>query len=184
MNMATENKKNVKNDKKNLVVSKKSATFAPGIAPEQVAAPGVYVPIFENASAVPTDKLVPNEALGLREMFERTQRGQRLNVHTRMRTDDCPDNMYRAEYEVDPVSGDRRIKRDQFEENFDHVPPSDMNDITDVLRFSEEIAAQKKELLEKRRKDIASAKKSAPAKEPEVKKEPREPEKKEGSEAN
>lgn len=182
--MATKNKKNVKNDKKDLVVSEKSATFAPGMASEQVATPGQYVPIFEKASAVPTDKLVPNEALGLREMFDRTQRGQRLNVHTRMRTEDCPDNMYRAEYEVDPVTGESRIKRDLFEETFDNVPPGEINDITDVIRFSEEIAAQKKELQEKRRKDIANAKKSAPAKEPEEKKEPREPEKKEGSEAN
>lgn len=182
--MATQKKKNVINDKKNLEDPKKSVTFAPGIAHEQVATPGTYVPIFEKASAVPTDKLVPNEALGLREMFERTQRGQRLNVHTRMRTDDCPDNMYRAEFEVDPISGEKRVKRDMLEETFDHVPPGDMNDITDVLRFSEEVAAQKKELQEKRKKDIASAKKPVPAKDPEVKKEPREPEKKEGSEAD
>lgn len=175
MNMTAKNKKNVKNDKKNLVVSEKSATFAPG----KVITPGTYEPIFEKASATPTDKLVPNEALGLREMFDRTQRGQRLNVHTRMRTDDCPDNMYRAEYERDPVTGEVRAKKDQFEETFDHVPPGDMNDITDVLRFSEEIADRKKELQEKRRKDIANAKKSEPAKEPEEKKEPREPEKKE-----
>lgn len=159
-------KDNVKNDKKNLDDPKKSCTFAPVIAPRQVVTSGTYTPIFEKSSAVPTDKLVPNEALGLREMFDRTQRGQRLNVHTRMRTDDCPDNMYRAEFEVDPVSGLSRMKKDQFEESFDHVPPGDMYDITDVLRYSEEIAARKKELQEKRRKDIANARKSAPAQEP------------------
>lgn len=170
MNMAKENKKNVKNDKKNLVDPKKSDTFAPGIAPGQVVTPGTYIPIFEKASAVPTDKLVPNEALGLRDMFDRTQRGQRLNVHTRMRTDDCPDNMYRAEYEIDPVTGESRVKRDQYEETFESVPPGDINDITDVLRFSEELVASKKELQTKRSKDIANASKLAPAQEQDDKK--------------
>lgn len=160
--MAKEKKKNVKNDTKNLEDPKKSVTFAP----ENVITSGNYTPIFEKASAVPTNKLVPNEALGLREMFDRTQRGQRLNVHTRMRTDDCPDNMYRTEFEIDPKTGEAIPKRDQFEETFDHVPPDGMVDITDVLSFSEEIAARKKELQAKRSKDIANARKSAPAHEP------------------
>lgn len=168
-------KKNVKNDKKNLVDQNKSVIFAP----EKVITPGTYRPIFEKASATPTDKLVPNEALGLRDMFDRTQRGQRLNVHTRMRTDDCPDNMYRAEYEKDTATGEIRAKHDPFEETFDHVPPGDINDITDVERFSEEIAARKKELHDKRMKDIANAKKSAPAEKPKVEKEPHETDPKE-----
>lgn len=161
-----ENEKNVKNDKKNLLVSEKSVTFAPGIAPKEIFTPGNYKPIFEKTSQQPTKNLVPNEALSLREMFERTQRGQRLNVHTRMRTDDCPDNMYRAEFYSDPHTGEVRQKPDPYEETFDHVPPGDMNDITDIQAFSQEIAARKKELQAKRSKDIANARKSAPAHDP------------------
>lgn len=153
-------KKNVKNDNKNLQVSKKSTTFA---AEKGFLTPFIAPVVFEKASSVPTDKLVPNEALGLRDLFDRTQRGQRLDVHTRMRTDDCPDNMYRAEFETDPNTGETRMKPDSLEETLDNVPPSQMNDITDVQAYAREVAARKKELQEKRKNDIANARRSAPA---------------------
>lgn len=175
--MATKNRKNVKNDKKNLEDPKKSVTFAPGIAQDrQIFAPWNAPVILEKASSVPTENLVPNEALSLRDLFDRTQRGQRLGVNTRMRTDDCPDNMYRMEYEKDPQTGEMRVKADPYEETFDHVPPEGMNDIVDVQRYSEEIAERKKALQEKRQQAIANAKKPAPVPEPEgVKDEPHEP---------
>lgn len=183
--MATKNKKNVKNDKKDLADPKKSITFAAEKVYGQVITPGTYTPIFEKACSVSTPNLVPNEALSLRELFERTQRGQRLGVNTRMRTDDCPDNMYRMEYEIDPNTGEPRLKKDIYEETFDYVPPGDINDITDVQRYSEEVAERKKELLAKRQKAIANAKKPAPAPDPgKGKEEPHEPGKEKGSEAN
>lgn len=162
--MATKNKKNVKNNKNNLEDPKKSVTFAPEFV---IYAHWNAPVIFEKASSVPSDNLVPNEALSLRDLFDRTQRGQRLDVHQRMRTDDCPDNMYRAEYERDPKTGEIHIKPDPYEETFDHVPPDNMNDIVDVQRYSEEIAERKKALQEKRQKTIANARESAPAPKPE-----------------
>lgn len=162
--MATK-EKNVKNDKKNLEVSKKSSTFVPGLT---IYSHNCFPLVFEKSSSKPTPNLVPNEAVSIRELLIRTQRGQRLNVHTRMRTDDCPDNMYRAEYEKDPQTGEIRMKADPLEETIDHTPPSGMHDIVDVQRYSDELAERKQALLEKRKKDIASAQRSAPAKKPEV----------------
>lgn len=159
--------KNVKNDKKNLEVSKKSCTFVPGLT---IYSHNCFPLILEKSSSTPTPNLVPNEAVSIRELLIRTQRGQRLDVHTRMRTDDCPDNMYRAEYEQDPQTGELRVKPDPFEETIDHTPPSGMLDIVDVQRYSEEIAERKKALLEKRKKGVASAQSSAPAKKPEEQK--------------
>lgn len=164
--MATKSKKNVKNDKENLQDSNIIATFAPGI---RFLTPFTAPPIFEISSPQPTPYLVPNEALGLRDLFDRTQRGQRLGVHTRMRTDDCPDNMYRMEYEIDPKTGEPVPKRDPYEETLDHVPPSGINDIVDVQAYSEELAERKRELQAKRQRDIANARKSAPAPKPEGK---------------
>lgn len=162
--MATK-EKNVKNDKKKLEVSKKSSTFVPGLT---IYSHNCFPLVFEKSSPTPTPNLVPNEAVSIRELLIRTQRGQRLDVHTRMRTDDCPDNMYRAEYEKDPLTGEIRMKADPFEETIDHTPPSGMHDIVDVQRYSEEIAERKKALLEKRKKDVANARQSVPAGKQEV----------------
>ena len=119
---------------KNLQDSKKSSIFAPQMDP---ITPHTYKIVYESESAVPCEAVTPGEALTIREMFERTQRGQRLDVHTRMRTDDCPDNMYRMQ--TDPKTG---APIDPDGETFEHTPPDGMNDIVDVMRHSEEIGAQ------------------------------------------
>lgn len=133
-----------KNIKKNLQDPKKSSIFAPQMDP---ITPYTYKIVYESASAVPCDAVTPGEALTIREMFDRTQRGQRLDVHTRMRTDDCPDNMYRMQ--TDPKTGE---PIDPYGESFEHTPPDGMNDIVDIQHYSEEIAERKRTLERKRKK--------------------------------
>lgn len=141
---------------KNLQDSKISSIFAPQMDP---ITPHTYRIAYEEASAVPCEAVTPGEALTIREMFDRTQRGQRLDVHSRMRSDDCPDNMYRMQ--VDPKTG---APIDPDGETFEHTPPDGMNDIVDVLRHGEEIAERKRQLKEKRKqKPVANAPESAPA---------------------
>lgn len=144
-------KKNVKNDTKNLVDPKKSVTFAAQFDKTN------YTMVFEKTSPKPCDAWKPKEALGIREMLIRSERGQRLDVHTRFRAENIPDNMYAMEF-------DERgnLKPDKLEETFDHTPPDDVNDITDLLRHSEEIAQRKKDLIDRRKKTVANAPKSAP----------------------
>lgn len=144
------------NNKKNLQDPKKSSIFAPQMDP---ITQHTYQVVYEEASVVPCEAVTPGEALTIREMFDRTQRGQRLDVHTRMRTDDCPDNMYRLQ--TDPKTG---APIDPDGETFEHTPPDGMNDIVDVLRHGEEIAERKRNLEEKRKnKTVASAPQLVPA---------------------
>lgn len=141
-------------------MSKKSSTFAAESNKPQimVVTPATYNPIYERVSSIPCDALVPNEAMSIREMLERTSRGQRIDVHTRFRADGIPDNMYRQEFDADgqPLP-------DKFSETFDHTPPHGMNDIVDVQNYSEEVAERKKALQARYKKTVANASQSAPA---------------------
>lgn len=135
---------------------KKSSIFAPGI--DKV--------IFEKCSATPCNVWKPKEAMTIREMLVRTERGQRLDVHTRFRAEGIPDNMYFAEYEdVKLPDGtiEKRVKRDTLEDTFDHTPPDDVADIVDVIRLQEEMNERKEELKRKRKQQtVANAPKADP----------------------
>lgn len=144
-------KKNAKNDTKNLEDPKKSVIFAAEFNKTN------YTVVLEKTSSQPCKAWKPKEALGIREMLIRSERGQRLDVHTRFRAENIPDNMYAMEFDEKG-----NLKPDLNEETFDHTPPDDVNDITDLMRHSEEIAQRKKELIERRKKSVANATKSAP----------------------
>lgn len=126
--------------------------------------------ILEKASAVPVDTLVPNEAMSVREMLIRTERGQRLDVHTRMRSENIPDNMYTSE-EIQQLAGKNFDLNDPAQlaealnkagEKAENTPPDNIHDIVDVLRYSEEQKARRAELKERSAKRIANARRSAP----------------------
>lgn len=145
---------------KNLQDPKNSSIFAPEIEK------GMSPVVFEICSATPCSVWKPKEAMSIREMLIRSERGQRLDVHTRFRAEGIPDNMYMAEFEdVRLPNGEivKRMKRDTKEDTFDHTPPDDVNDIVDVIRIQEE-TNQRKEELRKRRsnKSIANADEPAP----------------------
>lgn len=130
-------------------MSKKVANFAP--EKDKV--------IFEKASATPCKSWKPQEAMSIRDMLIRTERGQRLDVNTRFRAEGIPDNMYPMEFDEQG-----RMKPDTNEDGFEHTPPDDINDITDVIRYQEELSARREELKAKRKKQtIANAEQLAPA---------------------
>lgn len=91
--------------------------------------------------------------MSVREMLVRTQRGQRIDVHTRFRAEGIPDNMYMAEYEeVRNQNGEieKRMKPDLQAETFDHTPPDGVADIVDIIRLQEETNERKAEMKRKR----------------------------------
>lgn len=112
-------------------MSKKSNTFA-------AEKPKVF---FEICSATPCDKFKPHEAMSIREMLIRTERGQRLDVHTRFRAEGIPDNMYQAQFDHEG-----KLIPDKLEDTFDHTPPDGVNDIVDVIRYQEELNERREEL--------------------------------------
>lgn len=118
--------------------------------------------IFEVASQEPCKSWKPQEAMSIRDMLIRTERGQRLDVHTRFRAEGIPDNMYPMEFDEQG-----RMKPDLQEDGFEHTPPDDINDITDVIRYQEELSARKEELKGRRKKKtVANADEPAPAPKP------------------
>lgn len=167
-----------KKSQKNLQDPKNSSIFAPGI--EEGKSPVV----FEKCSATPCSAWKPKEAMSIREMLIRTERGQRLDVHTRFRAEGIPDNMYQAKFDAQG-----RMLPDDQEETFDHTPPDDVNDIVDVIRLQEE-TNQRKEELRKRRsnKSVANADepepkpKADPVKTPESRETPQQPTKEDSKE--
>lgn len=149
-----------KKSEKNLEDKKKSIIFAPGN--EKV--------VFEKCSAVPCKSFKPGEAMSVRDMLIRTERGQRLDVHTRFRAEGIPDNMYYREYEevqLPDGSIEKRPKPDLKEDRFEQSPPDGIADIVDVMRYQEELN-ERREALRAKRKD----KPSANADEPEPKSPP------------
>lgn len=155
-------------------MSKKNSKFATETEQEirsfKVITPLNYVLPKEKCSSVAVDSLVPGEAMSIKEMLQRTERGQRINVHTRM-NGDLPDNMYRVDYLRDEngrIVTDREgnpIEHDYHAETFENTPPDDINDIVDVQRFKEEHEERKKALKERKRKTVANAPQSVPAEE-------------------
>lgn len=135
-----------KKSQKKLQDPKNSSIFAAGI--EEGKSPVV----FETCSATPCQAWKPKEAMSIREMLIRTERGQRLDVHSRFRAEGIPDNMYQAQFDAQG-----RMLPDQNEETFDHTPPDDVNDIVDVIRIQEETNQRKEELRKRRSKSVANA---------------------------
>ena len=127
--------------KKVLQDTNKSSTFAPGIAKDKSEV------VFEVCSSVPCNKWKPKEAMSIREMLVRTERGQRIDVHTRFRAEGIPDNMYQAKFDAQG-----RMLPDDHEETFDHTPPDGVADIVDLIRYNEELNERKEELKKKRQK--------------------------------
>lgn len=125
-----------------------------------------YKPIFESASSTPCEAFTPGEAMSIREMLERTDRGQRLDVHTRFRKEGIPDNMYFGQFDKDG-----KLLPDPGEDTFAHTPPSDMNDIVDVQAYEQALKERKNELQKKRKESVANASKSEPSSESSEKKE-------------
>lgn len=150
----------IKKTKKDLQDPKKSSIFASEKS----------IVVFEKCSKTPCKLWKPKEAMTIREMLIRSERGQRLDVHTRFRAEGIPDNMYFAEYEdVQLPDGtiEKRVKRDTQEDTFDHTPPDDVADIVDVIRLQEETNARKEELKKKRKQQtVANAPKPDPKPDP------------------
>lgn len=130
-----------KKSQKNLQDPKNSSIFASEIAQDKS-----HV-VFEVCSATPCKSWKPQEAMSIRDMLVRTERGQRLDVHTRFRAEGIPDNMYQAKFDAQG-----RMLPDDLEETFDHTPPDEVNDIVDVIRYNEELNERKEELKNKRQK--------------------------------
>lgn len=150
---------------KNLQDSKKSCNFATDLGNRKV--------FLEICSPEPCSAWKPKEAMSIRDMLVRTDRGQRLDVNARFRAEGIPDNMYMAEYEdvrLPDGSIEKRMKRDNLEDKFEHTPPDDLNDIVDVIRYQENLNARKAELKDKHKKQtVANAPNSVPAGESETK---------------
>lgn len=143
---------------KNLQDSEKDRIFAAELSntPKKIYGVTNFEMVFEKGSKDVVEAFVPGEAMSIRDMLIRTERGQRLNVHTRFRAEGIPDNMYMAKYDKDG-----KMLPDPEEDTFAHTPPEGMNDVVDVLRFQEELS-ERKEALKQRRKTVANASKSAP----------------------
>lgn len=144
--------------KNNLQDSEKDRIFAAKLLnqPKKVYGVNNFEMIFEKGSDSSVEAFQPGEAMSIRDMLIRTERGQRLNVHTRFRAEGIPDNMYMAQYDKDG-----KLLPDKEEDTFAHTPPEGMNDVVDVLRFQEELN-ERKEALRQRKKTVANASKSAP----------------------
>ena len=136
--------------------------------------------VFERASSVPCPALVPNEAMSIKEMLIRTERGQRLDIHTRMRNENCPDDMYSLQ-ELEQMSGLKYDPNDpsweqkalqKMGDQLENTPPDGIHDIVDVYNYQKEQEQRKRELQERRKKTVANATKSAPVEKPQEKKEP------------
>lgn len=88
---------------------------------------------FEEVDSKPSETFIPGQSVKLHELVDRFCRGQRLNVHYNQ-----PNEFYRTAQECDHHS-----------ESFEDCPPSDIYDIVDVERYSEELSARKKALKER-----------------------------------
>lgn len=138
--------------KKNLQDPNKSSIFAPGIAKDKSRV------VFEECSKTPCKAWKPKEAMSIRDMLIRSERGQRIDVHTRFRAEGIPDNMYQAKYDAQG-----RILPDDHEDTFDHTPPDGVADIVDVIRLHEETNQRKAELRKRKSsKSVANADEPAP----------------------
>lgn len=94
----------------------------------------------ERSSSTPISTFIPHQALDLKELISRFDRGQRLNVHQNFA----------------PLSNFTSDK--VYEESFDDAPPDNIHDIVDVHNALNEHAAHKKDFADRRKKKSDAAK--------------------------
>lgn len=171
--MTKKSKKNLQDPNKNSIFAAEKPTN------KQILLPDGRPVILEKCSAQVCVSYKPNEAMSIRDMLIRSQRGQRLDINCRFRDEGIPDNMYQAEFETrkDAYGNEVQVmKPDINEDSFESAPPDGINDIVDVLRYQEELNARIEELNEKARKRKEAAKEnpaesSSDHKEPEMRNE-------------
>lgn len=92
------------------------------------------VNFFEKSSDIPVKTFVPHQAITLRDLVSRFERGQRLNVHQNFRPQS---NMTEGQI---------------VEETFEEAAPDDIHDIVDVHNYMQE-HEQRKSAFNKRQKE-------------------------------
>lgn len=99
---------------------------------------------FEKSSEVPVKTFVPHQAITLKELVSRFERGQRLNVHQNF------------------VPKSNMTEGQIVEETFEEAAPDDIHDIVDVHNYMQE-HEQRKDAFNKRKKEKEKTKtKQAP----------------------
>lgn len=99
-----------------------------------------FVPILakkdyiERTNSKPIETFIPNQAMNLKELVQRFERGQRLNVHENFRPG--------SNFTQDKI----------YQEDFEDAPPDGVYDVTDVHDYYENHRAHKAD-FEQRRKD-------------------------------
>ena len=78
----------------------------------------------ERSNSKPIETFIPNQAMNLKELVQRFERGQRLNVHENFR----PGSNFT----------DGKI----YEEDFEDAPPDNIHDVTDVHEYYNEHRAR------------------------------------------
>lgn len=128
-----------------------------------------FEPIFtdekqfcERSSSKPIETFVPHQAISLKELVSRFERGQRLNVKQNFLPGD---NFYRGS--SDDVEDQRIVANDfaQDEMRFEQSAPDDVHDVVDVHDYYRDHLKQKSEYEQrmKEKKEEAKKAKQAPA---------------------
>lgn len=107
-----------------------------------------FEPIFTDKSDYcevsdpqPVESFIPNQALDLKELVSRFERGQRLNVH----------NNFAPGSNFENISDEEAMRQIQ-NETFDDCPPTGVYDIADVQQLKEEHEIHKREFASKMKK--------------------------------
>lgn len=100
----------------------------------------------EKSNSKPIKAFIPNQAISLKELVTRFERGQRLNIHENFKPlSNCTNGNY------------------IYEEDFDDAPPDDVHDIVDVHRYYLE-HEEHKEDYQRRQKEKGKKTQQASAK--------------------
>lgn len=99
----------------------------------------------ENSCDQPVKEFIPNQAISLRELVTRFERGQRLNVHQNF----APMSNFTNGNTI-------------YEEDFNDAPPDDVHDIVDVHEHYLKHNEQKADYI-RRKKEKGKKPKPAPA---------------------
>lgn len=105
----------------------------------------------ERSSSTPVKTFVPHQAITLRELVSRFERGQRLNVHSNF------------------TPGDNFTRDKAYVEDFDDAPPHDITDVVDVehyYRAHQEHVKDFKARQKAKKAQQATPKEAPPANEP------------------
>lgn len=99
----------------------------------------------ERTNSKPIETFIPNQAMNLKELVSRFERGQRLNVHENFRP------------------GSNFTEGSIYEEDFEDAAPDDIHDVVDVQEYyrlhNERKSTFKKKQEEKRtKKEVSTTK--------------------------